>query len=139
MILDSLVYRDLLNGSKLAKDSSTVAEFNRIAATNRAVSSDFETNLLNEGLSAKEYNKIRDCINAREQQFLSDKILYGKLFKEKGLMTKDFAKRFLAVSRFADPSVEIGAYQIKSEEREIREGELLELGISLPQEKNNIK
>ena len=84
-VLDSLVYRDLLNTTKLAKDSSAIAEFNRICATNKYDSnncSNFEENLLKEGISAKEFNYIRSKNEPVARQFEADKALFGKLFKE---------------------------------------------------------
>ena len=105
-ILDSLVYRDLLNTTKLAKDSSAIAEFNRICATNKYSSnnsSNFEENLLKEGISAKEFNYILSISEPAARQFEADKALFGRLFKEKGLKTEDFARKFLAVSKFANP------------------------------------
>lgn len=121
-VLDSLVYRDLLNESNLANDSSTIAEFNRIAATNRYEDySKFEANLLKEGLSTKEFNNILAEATPAGRQFESDKVLYARLFKEKGLMTKEFNAKFRALSSFLDPSTDIAPYNIKHYEKEILE------------------
>jgi len=125
-ILDSLVYRDLLNGTSLANDSSTISEFNKIAATNSYTrngyySADFEANLLKEGITTKEFNYIRSQNKPTRRQFEADKFLYGKLFKEKGLMTKEFNARFRALSLFLDPSTDIAPYNIKHYEKEILE------------------
>lgn len=123
-ILDSLVYRDLLNTTKLAKDSSAIAEFNRICATNKYSSnnsSNFEENLLKEGISTKEFNDILSETSPAGRQFEADKVLYGRLFKEKGLMTKEFNAKFRALSLFLDPSTDIAPYNIKHYEKEILE------------------
>ena len=136
-ILDSLVYRDLLNGTSLANDSSTISEFNKIAATNsytrNGYSADFEANLLKEGITTKEFNYIRFQNKPTRRQFEADKFLYGKLFKEKGLKTEDFARRFLAVSKFLDPSKNYQANDIKRTEKEILDGELINWGVSIQQ------
>ena len=105
-VLDSLVYRDLLNTTKLAKDSSAIAEFNRICATNKYSSnnsSNFEENLLKEGVSAKEFNYIRSQTAPAARQFEADKSLFGRFFQNKGIMTEDFAREFIAVSKFLNP------------------------------------
>ena len=121
-VLDSLVYRDLLNSTKLVKDSSAIAEFNRICATNKYSSnnsSNFEENLLKEGISAKEFNDIRSKSEPVARQFESDKALYGKLFREKGVMTKEFEARFKAFSTFLDPSINSEAWEIESDYKEL--------------------
>lgn len=121
-VLDSLAYRDLLNESNLANDSSTIAEFNRIAATNRYKdASNFEDNLLKEGISTKEFNDILSETSPAGRQFEADKVLYGRLFKEKGLMTKEFNAKFKALSLFLNPSMDIAPYNIKHYEKEILE------------------
>ena len=133
-ILDSLVYRDLLNTTELAKDSSTIAEFNRICATNKYSSnnsSNFEENLLKEGISAKEFNYIRSKSEPAARQFEADKVLFGKLFKEKGLTTEDFAREFLAVSKFAHPKMNYEAHEIKRIKKDILDGELINWGVSI--------
>ncbi len=133
-ILDSLVYRDLLNTTKLAKDSSAIAEFNRICATNKYNSNNssiFEENLLKEGVSAKEFNYIRSQSEPAARQFEADKVLFGKLFKEKGLTTEDFAREFLAVSKFANPKMDYEAHEIKCIKKDILDGELINWGVSI--------
>ena len=133
-VLDSLVYRDLLNTTKLVKDSSAIAEFNRICATNKYDSnncSNFEENLLKEGVSAKEFNCIRSQITPAASQFEADKVLFGRLFKEKGLKTEDFARKFLAVSKFANPKMNYKAHEIKLIKRDILDGELISWGIPI--------
>ena len=140
-ILDSLVYRDLLNTTKLAKDSSAIAEFNRICATNKYDSnncSNFEENLLKEGVSAKEFNCIRSQAAPVERQFEADKALFGKLFKEKGLTTEDFARKFLAVSKFANPKMNYEAHEIKRIKKDILDGELINWGVSIEAKERNV-
>ena len=133
-VLDSLVYRDLLNTTKLAKDSSAIAEFNRICATNKYNSynsSIFEENLLKEGVSAKEFNCVRSQTEPAARQFEADKALFGKLFKEKGLTTEDFAREFLAVSKFANPKMNYEAYEIERIKKDILDGELINWGVPI--------
>ena len=133
-VLDSLVYRDLLNTTKLVKDSSAIAEFNRICATNKYDSnncSNFEENLLKEGISAKEFNYICSQTAPAARQFEADKALFGRLFKEKGLKTEDFARKFLAVSKFANPKMNYKAHEIKLIKRDILDGELISWGIPI--------
>ena len=133
-VLDSLVYRDLLNTTKLAKDSTAIAEFNRICAINEYSSnnsSNFEENLLKEGISAKEFNYIRSKVEPATRQFEADKVLFGKLFKEKGLTTEDFARKFLAVSKFANPKMNYEAHEIKRIKKDILDGELINWGVPI--------
>ena len=133
-VLDSLVYRDLLNTTKLVKDSSAIAEFNRICATNKYSSnncSNFEENLLKEGISAKEFNYIRSKSEPVAIQFEADKVLFGKLFKEKGLKTEDFARKFLAVSKFVNPKMDYEAHEIKLIKKDILDDELISWGIPI--------
>ena len=133
-ILDSLVYRDLLNTTKLAKDSSAIAEFNRICATNKYSSNNssiIEENLLKEGISAKEFNYIRSQSEPAARQFEADKLLFGKLFKEKGLTTEDFTREFLAVSKFADPKMDYEAHEIKRIKKDIFDSELIIWGVPI--------
>ena len=109
-ILDSLVYRDLLNNSELANDSSAIAEFNRISTSSRYRSSleggmkDFDKFLVESELSTKDYQYIMDRNLPENRQFYADKFLFKKFFTEKGLMTEDFAKKFEHVSTFLKPS-----------------------------------
>lgn len=133
-VLDSLVYRDLLNTTKLAKDSSVIAEFNRICATNKYDSnnsSNFEENLSKEGISAKEFNYIRSQTAPAARQFEADKALFGRLFKEKGLKTEDFARKFLAVSNFVNPTMNYEADEIERIKKDILDGELINWGVSI--------
>ncbi|MBQ4114560.1 hypothetical protein IJD34_04065 [bacterium] len=109
-ILDSLVYRDLLNNSELANDSSAIAEFNKISTSCRygLDSSDkmknFEKTLVESDIPTKDYQDIMKRKLPENRQFYADKYLFRKFFTEKGLMTKDFAKNFEHVSTFLKPS-----------------------------------
>ena len=132
-VLDSLVYRDLLNTTKLAKDSSAIAEFNRICATNKYSSnnsSNFEENLLKEGISAKEFNYIRSKSEPAARQFEADKSLFGRFFRNKGLMTEDFAREFIAVSKFLNPLMNYDVNDIDDIKKYVSDSELKNLGIS---------
>ena len=117
-ILDSLVYRDLLNNSDLAKDSSAIAEFNKISTNSRYRSSlegrneVFENFLVESDISTKDYQFIMDKNSPENRQFYADKYLFKKFFTEKGLMTEDFAKKFEHVSTFLKPSSILSATEI---------------------------
>ena len=114
--------------------SSTIAEFNRICAINKyssIYSSNIEENLLKEGISAKEFNYIRSQAEPTARQFEADKVLFGKLFKEKGLTTEDFAREFLAVSKFANPKMNYEAHEIKRIKKDILDGELINWGVPI--------
>ena len=108
-VLDSLVYRDLLNNSVLAKDSSAVAEFNKISTNSRYRSSleggneVFDKFLVESNISTKDYQDIMNRNSPVNRQFYADKYLFKKFFTEKGLMTEDFAKNFEMVSKFLRP------------------------------------
>lgn len=109
-VLDSLVYRDLLNNSELANDSSTVAEFNKISTSCRYrldssnEMKNFEKKLVESNISTKDYQDIMKRKLPENRQFYADKFLFKKFFTEKGLMTEDFAKKFEHVSTFLKPS-----------------------------------
>ena len=117
-VLDSLVYRDLLNNSELANDSSAIAEFNRISTSSRYRSSleggmkDFDKFLVESELSTKDYQYIMDRNLPENRQYYADKYLFKKFFTEKGLMTKDFAKKFEHVSTFLKPPSILSATEI---------------------------
>ena len=117
-VLDSLVYRDLLNNSELANDSSAIAEFNRISTGSRYRSSleggmkDFDKFLVESELSTKEYQYIMKRNLPENRQFYADKVLFKKFFTEKGLMTENFAKKFEHVSTFLKPSSILSASEI---------------------------
>ena len=141
LLVSDYMYRDLLNTTKLAKDSSAIAEFNRICATNKYSSnnsSNFEKNLLKEGLSAKEFNYIRSRTEPAARQFEADKALFGRLFKEKGLTTEDFAREFLAVSKFANPKMNYEAHEIKHIKKDILDGELINWGVPIEAKERNV-
>lgn len=117
-VLDSLVYRDLLNNSELANDSSAIAEFNKISTSCRygLDSSNkmkkFEKTLVESNISTKDYQDIMKKKLPENRQFYADKYLFKKFFTEKGLMTEDFAKKFEHVSTFLKPSSILSATEI---------------------------
>ena len=105
-ILDSLVYRDLLNNNEIANDSSVIAEFNKISTSCRYSSTDmenFEKTLVKSNISTKDYQYIMGKQLPENRQFYADKSLFKKFFTEKGLMTKEFAEKFEQVSKFLKP------------------------------------
>lgn len=112
--LDSVAFRDVFNGTNGVKDSSKVAEFNKIASTNRY--SDIRANLKNTGISVKEYNKIIKESNNLEWnfskqgvpstehlQFKTDSIQYRKFFEKHNLLNEKTLKHFNNVCKKIKP------------------------------------
>ena len=113
--LDSMVYRNLLNSTKLADDSSVVADFNALAGRTN-ISKVYPDNnkisnskriakiLKDENVTMSEYDSATfpEGLEAT-QQYLADRLLYSKFFKEYGLMTEDFQAKFDSVSKLAKP------------------------------------
>lgn len=110
--LDSVAYRDIFNGTKAAKDSTLVAEFNKIAASTRGYDSKvpdvwqrkeyIKKNIVNQGITTRELKAIEDKDDRLDDgdetrinkfQHFADDWAYRKFFKEKGLMTPELAKK----------------------------------------------
>ena len=126
--VDSMAYRDLFNTTQFAKDSSAVAEFNKIAAKaslENDISSSFDLRktdsnckqkfydrAISEGLSISEAEELKstkmithgsfsDADIASQYQSFSDMYFYGKFFAEKGLLDDTaFANNFNKVTNF---------------------------------------
>lgn len=103
--LDSMVYRDLLNTTNLAKDSATIAEFNKLSTSFRYKSSESEITkkFLDAGVSAKYYNDYKEEPGPTARQFLIDGFIFGKFFTEKGLMSGEFKKSFEHLTSYLNP------------------------------------
>ena len=120
--VDSAAYRSIFNSTEAAKDSQKVAEFNRIAAQNRApeyVRTDiaanmhFERKLRFKNLPLNEYKAINNYIGSRgitsdsvrvgRRQFVADSIAYGDFFKKHNLATDTVVNKIKYVSRKIKP------------------------------------
>ena len=112
--LDSVAFRDVFNCTNAVKDSSKVAEFNKIASVNRA--SDVINNLKKTGVSTREFHEIHKEANKlswlikkvgdpyREQmQFKADSIQYRKFFEKHHLLDKKTLKHFNEVCKKIKP------------------------------------
>ena len=113
--LDSMVYSDLFNTTRLADDSSAVADFNALAGrTNISKVYPDDTKVSNseriakilkdENVTMSEYDSVifPETFESIQQHF-ADKLLYSKFFKKHGLTTKDFQAKFDSVSKLAKP------------------------------------
>lgn len=83
--LDSLVYRDIFNGTTLANDSLVLAEFKKTVSKNKSIDKNYFNYLKNE-VSMRDYQKIHDHLNPNRVQYEADKYMYTKFFQEQGLM-----------------------------------------------------
>ena len=109
--LDSVAYRDVFMATNASKDSSKVAEFNKIAAKGRMEINKPFDKLLETNISSKDYNKVID--NARgvlptdnfyeKIQYATDSINYKKFFDKHKLMTPKVEKLFNTVSKQIKP------------------------------------
>jgi len=112
--LDSVAFRDVLNGTNAVKDSTKVAEFNKIASANRYRS--VTEGLKNTEISVKEYDKIiKDGRDMSWQfkklgepfnehvQFKTDSIQYRKFFEKHKLLDKKTLSHFNNVCKKIKP------------------------------------
>mgnify|MGYP004574507535 FL=1 len=98
--LDSMVYRDMFETTKLAKDSAKVAEFNEIAKAYRAPSNyseDVLTSQINKarkaGMLHKDYVEMTSYTTTRQRQNFLDNFAYKKFFKENGVLNRNLEKK----------------------------------------------
>lgn len=108
--LDSMAYRDVFNTTKLAKDSSAVAEFNKIAAkyNNRIDKEGHEQGLENikkDDINAKEYKNITNWEAKTLRQFFIDKFAYRNFFKKNGIMDDNLDKICTQVEEQIKPTL----------------------------------
>lgn len=117
--LDSLAYRDIFNGTKLAEDSASVAEFNKIAASLRGYKDSdpswdaiqiIEQNLIEQDISTKDLSRIVanrfylfDTYKCIQFQHDADDWAYRKFFTQKGIMTDELSKQCDEVSKKIRP------------------------------------
>ena len=98
--LDSVAYSDIFRGTKLAKDSAKVAEFNKFASENSCKSAwanevkDAQKNKArNNGMSLKEFDKMCSYEHLAHRQNFLDNYMYKKFFKENGILDKNVEKQ----------------------------------------------
>lgn len=111
--LDSVAYRDVFETTQGIKDSSKVAEFNKIAQQNRGENlSEISAKLANK-TKVKDYNKI---INDSRKyyfkpgyytqeyiQYKTDSLAYRKFFEKHNLLDSKTLKMFNEVSKQIKP------------------------------------
>lgn len=110
--LDSAAYRDVFENTHATKDSSKVAEFNKIARQNLAISyEDLKVKLANLA-TVKEYGKIQKEAHSYSKlgsftyeymQYKTDSIAYRKFFEKHNLLNKKTLKIFNRVTRQIKP------------------------------------
>ena len=98
--LDSMAYSDIFRGTKLAKDSAKVAEFNKFASDNRCKTAlhdevnDYQNNKArNNGMSLKEFDEMKSYQHLEHRQNYLDNYMYKKFFKENGVLDKNVEKQ----------------------------------------------
>jgi len=111
--LDSTAYYDVFKSTQAVKDSSKVAEFNKIAQKGRlSEANNSIEKLIETGVSAKEFKKIKDEAPAvirndnayfEYYQYKTDSINYKKFFDKHNLLDKKAAKLFNKVSKMIKP------------------------------------
>lgn len=118
--LDSLAYRDIFNGTKLANDSASVAEFNKIAACLRGYNNEYdcsqrivaiEKGLKDQGILTKDFSIVKDLsatfaetlVQANKLQHYADDWAYRKFFTQKRIMTDELSKQCDEVSKKIRP------------------------------------
>ncbi|DAA97797.1 TPA: hypothetical protein CPT80_01265 [Candidatus Gastranaerophilales bacterium HUM_9] len=109
--LDSVAYRDVFMATNASKDSSKVAEFNKIAAKGKMEMHIPTKKLVETNITAKEYNEILDGVRGtfgseryyERIQYATDSINYRKFFDKHKLMTPKVEKFFNTVSKQIKP------------------------------------
>ena len=98
--LDSIAYSDIFRGTKLAKDSVKVAEFNKYASDNRcktALREEFNeyqnSKSRNNGMSLSEFDEMKSYLHLAHRQNFLDNYMYKKFFKENGVLDKNVEKQ----------------------------------------------
>ena len=122
--LDSMAYRDLFNGTKLAKDSKAVADFNALAARMKTdsmetdnrfiVHDEIVTKTSKEGISQEAIDNL-DFIDeytdgdltaeehVAKRQYMADREVYAKFFADRGLMKGDFEQKYDSITNVIRP------------------------------------
>ncbi len=131
--LDSVAYKDIFNGTKAAKDSSKIAEFNKIAAkmkvdkninTYNEAFKNLDNKMLYMNITTKEhkmnlkeyknyeykksvgrfiYNHIDNSKILQCRQFKADSIAYNQFFKKHNLLNDSVISQITKVSKKIKP------------------------------------
>lgn len=110
--LDSVAYRDVFMTTQAAKDSSKVAEFNKIAQQNRARDVHTLDDVLANKVTVKEYNQIMkkamngakpSCFTYEYPQYKTDSVAYRQFFEKHNLLDVKTLKMFNKVSKQIKP------------------------------------
>lgn len=106
--LDSVAYKDIFMTTNAVKDSTKLAEFNKIAGIGRMTQGDLTQKLKETGITVKEFDKIIDEAPWTEKryehfQFATDSINYHKFFKKHNLLNKKTLKMIKDVSKRIKP------------------------------------
>ena len=98
--LDSIAYSDIFRGTKLAKDSAKVAEFNKFASDNRCKSALREevneyqnSKARNNGMLLTEFDEMKSYLHLAHRQNFLDNYMYKKFFKDNGVLDKNVEKQ----------------------------------------------
>ena len=98
--LDSMAYLDIFKGTRLAKDSAKVAEFNQIASSYRNQIVDRKATLafqekkaISSGMSLRDYNEMCKSNNHAWRQHNLDNFAYQKFFQENGVLDKNVEQK----------------------------------------------
>lgn len=101
--LDSLAYRDIFNGTRLANDSAAVADFNKIYQ-NRYTTENFANFLKENNIDVENYEYIMHSkISDAKKQFEADYFLYNKFFEKHGLYSLDMKDKIERAAFFLYP------------------------------------
>lgn len=122
-MLDSAAYRDIFNSTQAAKDSSKIADFNKIAAGMRAKDRksgdywsrfyDINDKLVNAGITIKDFDRIDetdtnclvdpDDVRTARRQHYADDWAYRTFFKKIGIYKDSIAKKCDEISEKIRP------------------------------------
>ncbi len=106
--LDSVAYRDVFMTTQASKNSSKVAEFNKIAAKGKMTSDNPTQKLMETNISVKEFKRITKSSSRwtnwyENVQYATDSINYRKFFKGNKLLDKKTLNLFNKVSQQIKP------------------------------------
>lgn len=115
--LDSVAYRDIFMGTKAAKDSALVAEFNTIAEKTRGYSNNnyssgkkmkkIRESVIKQGITTRDLETIRNTDGsipsgeaelAAKYQHNADNWAYRNFFKKAGIMDSEIEKKCDSIS-----------------------------------------
>ena len=119
--LDSIVYSDIFKTTKLVKDSSKVAEFNKIAAKNRSkfayevgypfyddvICSSLNKIAANNGMLLKDYEKMQEINDIAYRQNYIDNSVYKKFFRDNDVLDKNIEAKCNAYSKKISKSLNV--------------------------------